>query len=165
VPLPELFPIEKQFSATFTEVATRYCSCCMHRIIYLSWASTPLTIGQLQELLAASRQRNAALAITGLLLYGNGCFMQVLEGEEAVVRALYEQIKRDTRHRYVTAYADKPIPQRAFAEWAMAFEALTPQQVDGATGYIAPTEVVLDTVRLPLADMHLIDLLRSFTLP
>jgi hypothetical protein len=137
----------------------------MHRIIYLSWASAPLAPGQLQEILGVARRRNTQLAITGILLYGNECFMQVLEGEEATVHTLYEQIKRDTRHCHITAYSDKPITQRAFADWAMAFQEITPPQLEEITGYLAPTEVVLDAERLPLHDMHLIDLLRSFTLP
>lgn len=137
----------------------------MHRISYLSWASTPLPDNQLQELLRIARQHNAQLHITGLLLYGNERFLQVLEGEEDTVRALYERIKRDARHHGVAAYADKKIARRAFAEWAMAFQATTPQQFEEVVGYLMPTKVVVDAAHLPLADIHLIDLLRSFTLP
>ena len=96
----------------------------MHRIIYLSWATRPFSDEQLHTLLRKARSRNIEVGITGFLLYGNDCFLQVLEGEEVAVRTLYEYIKGDARHRDVTAYADKPIPQRAFAEWAMAFGAL-----------------------------------------
>jgi hypothetical protein len=135
----------------------------MHRIIYLSWASAPLDDSQLKELLRVARWRNTQLHITGMMLYGNERFMQVLEGEEKTVRRLYEQIKRDARHQHITTYSDKPITERAFGEWAMAFYATTPQQFEEVAGYLAPTEVAIDASRLTLADMHLIDILRSFT--
>lgn len=137
----------------------------MHHIIYLSWAATPFTDAQLQKLLVLARRRNTELAITGLLLYGNERFMQVLEGDEENVRTLYEQIKRDPRHRDVIAYADKPIAQRAFAEWAMAFQPGSPQQVAELPGYLGTTDVPVDMAGLPLIDEKLVDLLRSFTLP
>jgi hypothetical protein len=137
----------------------------MHHIIYLSWATTLLSDEQLHPLLQKARNHNAELGVTGLLLYGNGCFLQVLEGEEATVRDLYEQIKRDARHRDVTAYADKAITQRAFAGWAMAFQATTPEQFEQLVGYLPPADVILDASRLSAVDKDLLDLLRSFTQP
>lgn len=135
----------------------------MHHIIYLSWATTPCSDEQLHALLQEARSHNTQADITGILVYGNACFMQVLEGEEATVRSLYEQIKGDARHRDVTAYADKAIMQRAFAEWAMAFQAATPSQFEQLVGYLQPTDVTMDASRLSLMDLHLLDLLRSFT--
>jgi len=137
----------------------------MHHIIYLSWASAPLAEDQLQAILRSARRRNEQLNVTGIMVYGNQRFVQVLEGEEATVRALYEHIKRDARHHHIIAYADKPITHRAFADWAMAFQATTPQQFEEMAGYLVPTEVAVDTARLPQPDVHLIDILRSFTLP
>jgi len=137
----------------------------MHRIIYLSWASTPLTDSQLEELLQTARRRNAQLNVSGILLYGNERFMQVLEGEETTVRALYEHIKGDARHYEVTAYADRLVPQRAFPEWAMAFQATTPQQFEDLAGYLGePASAAVNAAALPLHELHLMDILRSFTL-
>jgi hypothetical protein len=137
----------------------------MHHLIYLSWATASFSDHQLQDLLLKARSRNTQLGVTGLLLYGNGCFVQIIEGEYATVHGLYEQIKGDARHRDVTAYADKAIAQRAFPEWAMAFHHPTPEQFDELVGYLEPTRVQLDAARLSLADIHLLDLLRSFTQP
>lgn len=137
----------------------------MHHIIYLSWATAPFSDEHLHTLLQQARRRNAEVGVTGLLLYGNGCFLQVLEGEETAVRDLYEYIKHDTRHRDVTAYADKAITQRAFAEWTMAFQATSPEQFEELVGYLRPTDVLLDASRLSVVDKGLLDLLRSFTQP
>jgi hypothetical protein len=137
----------------------------MHHVIYLSYAATPFTSAQLQALLTLARRRNAELAITGILFYGNERFMQVLEGEEEAVRALYELIKRDPRHHSVIAYADKPIAQRTFAQWAMAFAPSSPPQGAALAGYLGPTDVAVAVEGLSPVDKSLFDLLRSFTLP
>lgn len=137
----------------------------MHHIIYLSWATTPFSDEQLHTLLQEARSHNASVGVTGMLVYGNGCFMQVLEGEETTVRALYDYIKHDTRHRDVTAYADKAIEQRVFAEWEMAFQTATPAQFEQLAGYLQPADMQVDASRISLVDLQLLDLLRSFVTP
>jgi hypothetical protein len=117
----------------------------MHHIIYLSWATAPLADTQLQQLLVLARRRNTELAVTGILFYGNGRFMQVLEGEEDTVRELYAHIKRDARHNNILTFADKPVAQRAFTEWAMAFQQVTPQQLKHIIGHLGPTNAPVDT--------------------
>ncbi len=63
----------------------------MFSLTYVSSAVRPFAEDELADLLAVSRQNNARLGITGMLLYKDGNFMQVLEGEEAEVRTLYEK--------------------------------------------------------------------------
>jgi hypothetical protein len=137
----------------------------MHHIIYLSWTTAPFTDTQLQQLLVRARRRNAELAVTGILFYGNERFMQVLEGEEDTVRELYAQIRQDARHGNILTFANKPVAQRAFTEWAMAFQSVTPQQLEDIIGHLGPTNVPVNTARLPYTDVTLFDLLRSFVLP
>jgi hypothetical protein len=137
----------------------------MHHIIYMSYALAPFTSGQLHQLLLSARRRNTELAITGILLYGNERFMQVLEGEETAVRALYELIRADPRHQHVTAYADKPIPARTFSEWAMAFHPSSPHQLLGLAGYPGATTMTVDLASFLPPDAKLFDVLRTFTLP
>jgi hypothetical protein len=137
----------------------------MHHIIYMSHARAPFTSAQLHQLLLLARRRNTELAITGILLYGNERFMQVLEGEEAAVRALYALIRQDPRHQHVIAYADKPIPARTFPEWAMAFQPNSPQQALGMGGYLGVTTVTVDLASFLPTDAKIFDVLRTFTLP
>jgi hypothetical protein len=56
----------------------------MIQISYLSQASAPMSADQLIALLMQCRTNNAERGLTGMLLYGNGTFLQVLEGEDAV---------------------------------------------------------------------------------
>ncbi|MBA3273301.1 MAG: BLUF domain-containing protein [Chthoniobacterales bacterium] len=68
-------------------------------LVYASIANEDFSPEQLIDLLATSRRNNDASGITGMLLYKDRRFLQVLEGSEAAVRATYARIKRDPRHR------------------------------------------------------------------
>ena len=93
----------------------------MHRIVYISGETARLGRPDLEALLTESRGRNEQLGITGLLLYHHGNFMQILEGEEADIRGVFESIRRDPRHYRVITVLDEPIGQRDFPGWSMAF--------------------------------------------
>jgi hypothetical protein len=70
----------------------------MFRLVYVSSAIAPFSQTELLDLLAKARAKNQRLDVTGMLLYKDGNFMQVLEGEETVVRELFACIERDPRH-------------------------------------------------------------------
>jgi hypothetical protein len=76
---------------------------------------------ELAELLRQSRAKNANLGITGLLLYKDADFMQVLEGTEDRVTELFETIQRDPRHDNVIRILEQSIEERVFGEWEMGF--------------------------------------------
>lgn len=137
----------------------------MHHIIYLSYAVAPFTNAQLQQLLTRARRRNTELGVTGILLYGNERFVQILEGEEYIVQELYERIKQDPRHTNLITFATKPVEKRAFAEWAMAFQPVSSQHFDDVVGYLGPLTLPVHAAGLSHADENLFGLLRSFVLP
>ncbi|MCW5694053.1 MAG: BLUF domain-containing protein [Pseudolabrys sp.] len=86
---------------------------------------------EIQRLLAQSRARNARLGITGALLFNEGRFVQVLEGDEAPVMEVLADIRRDARHTDVEVLPPRIAPARSFSEWSMAFVGASPQ----ARGY------------------------------
>jgi hypothetical protein len=137
----------------------------MHHLIYLSQATVPFDESQLAYLLAKAREFNTRHRLTGILLYGNDQFFQVLEGEAATVHGLYDRICQDPRHRNVTTYADKAITGRSFADWHMAYQALPPQQFLEFAGYVSPGALQLERTGLSVADTQLLQLLRTFVLP
>ena len=53
----------------------------MIQISYLSKASSPMSAEQLVSLLQQCHRNNTARDVTGMLFYGNGTFLQVIEGE------------------------------------------------------------------------------------
>lgn len=97
-------------------------------IIYVSSAVRLFTDEELEDLLRAARDHNARHGISGLLLYGDGNFMQLLEGPEPVVAELYARIQRDPRHHMVITVQKETGLPREFADWSMAY-----RQVDAPT--------------------------------
>jgi len=94
----------------------------MRQLLYVSNTVDELGLGDLDQVLTASRRNNAMMGITGLLLFIDGGFLQMLEGEERAVRELYTRITSDPRHRNTRLMLDREVPVRAFPEWSMGFE-------------------------------------------
>jgi hypothetical protein len=99
----------------------------MYEIIYSSAARRLFELQQLGAMLEAARLNNGRLGVSGILLYEAGSFLQVLEGEEAVVTALFSKIAGDTRHSSVRVLRQRTIAARSFSEWTMGFVTLDPQ--------------------------------------
>jgi Sensors of blue-light using FAD len=91
------------------------------RCIYASLAVPDFKEDELPLLLERARNFNALHSLTGMLLYIEGNFFQVLEGEAEAVDALYTRIMLDRRHTRVTLIIREPIAQRDFSEWTMGF--------------------------------------------
>lgn len=90
---------------------------------------------ELLELLRCSRENNSKLGLTGMLLYKNGEFMQVLEGPEQAVRTLVEKISRDPRHNNVAKVFEGHQAERQFAYWYMGFSNLDTEAARNTPGY------------------------------
>lgn len=72
------------------------------QLIYVSHAVERFSERQLKDLLILSRDANKEHGVTGLLLYNDGNFMQVIEGESAEIDQLYLNITNDPTHTGVT---------------------------------------------------------------
>lgn len=107
----------------------------MFYLVYVSMAADDLKEGDLLDILAKSREGNRKHEITGLLLHKDGNFMQALEGEETVVRALYDKIRLDPRHRGVLTLVEGRRDERHYAGWSMGFEDLNTPEVGDLPGY------------------------------
>jgi hypothetical protein len=101
-----------------------------HCITYFSSAVPTTTEQVVVDIVDFSREKNARLGITGVLLYINGHIVQVLEGEQQVIEDLYKTIQADPRHKDVRTVIDRPITQRLFSHWYMGYETLTTQQYE-----------------------------------
>ncbi len=115
-------------------------------LVYTSMATRPMTEKDLLDILEVSRRNNTADEITGLLLYHNGNFMQVLEGPRANVEHTYKRIALDKRHRYVVTVLKQAIKERAFGAWKMSFVNLSNPTVADDPAY---SRYLLDTLGDP----------------
>ncbi|SNC76557.1 Sensors of blue-light using FAD [Hymenobacter gelipurpurascens] len=136
----------------------------MHQLIYMSTATHLLTDEELQELLERARANNARFAVTGLLLYHEGRFMQLIEGPVNNVRTLYEYIEQDPRHTDTAKLADKEVAERTFPEWDMAFRPIQPQDFASRPGFVLPEHIVLPEQGLSGADMLLLRVMQEHML-
>lgn len=103
--------------------------------VYASEATRPFDAEELRELLRKSRQTNAALGVSGMLLYKAGCFLQLLEGPRVAIGTLVEKIARDPRHRNVTMLAKGFENDYQFADWSMGFHDLESAEARAIPGY------------------------------
>ena len=91
----------------------------LSHMLYVSRTTLDWTVSELEELVAYAQQRNAKDGLTGLLLYGRGHFVQLLEGRRQPLVLTFDRIARDPRHTEVEVLLDGPIPKRLFDGWAM----------------------------------------------
>jgi Sensors of blue-light using FAD len=92
------------------------------QLVYSSSATQDFWPDDLFELVEKSRRKNAEHALTGMLLFHEGQFLQLLEGPEPAVRACFAVVERDPRHDSVKVLLTGECEQRDFPEWTMGFE-------------------------------------------
>ncbi|PPD35743.1 MAG: hypothetical protein CTY19_01480 [Methylomonas sp.] len=107
----------------------------MLQLVYVSSATTPFSNAELLELLTKSRIKNSKLGITGMLLYKDGNFMQLLEGEDNTVRQLFETISHDPRHHNSIVLIDEPAETAYFGDWSMGFRDLSDKSLETLPGF------------------------------
>jgi hypothetical protein len=84
---------------------------------------------ELESLLSECRRSNSRADVTGILLYQNGSFFQVLEGEAEKVESLFHKIGFDKRHHQTKKIIFEPTTTRSFAEWTMGFPKITSKEL------------------------------------
>lgn len=89
------------------------------QLAYVSTDARPMLPADLNELVRFSAVNNASRAITGMLVWAEGSFFQILEGREVTITDLYARIIRDERHRDPVLLMCEPIAVRTFPRWSM----------------------------------------------
>jgi len=130
----------------------------MRQLLYVSNTSRYVSDAILDDILASSRKNNVKVGITGVLLYIDGGFMQVLEGEGPAVTETFARISTDKRHWNTNVLLDRNVP-RAFGDWSMGFTRIT-KEAD--SGVFALSEDALHGRLKPGAPAEILTLLRTF---
>ncbi len=76
----------------------------------------------LDEILNTARTNNSKRDVTGMLLFHDGSFIQVLEGEQSEVETLFEKIRLDPRHCDESVVLRTEVEDRAFDGWSMGYK-------------------------------------------
>lgn len=93
-------------------------------MVYISSITFRLSDRDIANIVRASQVNNEQLGITGMLLYNNGSFMQLIEGEDEKVEGLFDKIRRDNRHKDVTLLIKENITHKNFDKWLMGYRNL-----------------------------------------
>lgn len=111
----------------------------LYHLIYVSTAVAPMSEADLLQLLCQSRAHNKRNRVTGMLLYKDGHFMQVLEGQENQVRKTFGRIERSVKHKSIDILRAELIQNRNFPDWTMGFKDMSGidvATVSGATRFL-----------------------------
>ena len=93
----------------------------------------------LAELLSEARKNNKQKSITGMLLYKDGRFLQLLEGHEKQVQVSFDHIRKDDRHTAVELLWLRYVQYREFPDWTMGFlnaDELDPSTLKGYSSFL-----------------------------
>ena len=90
-------------------------------LVYISSATQEMSCVGLHALLTKARANNRAADITGVLLYAEHSFIQVLEGAPDALDATFARIQNDPRHKNVLTLVREPIETRSFSRWTLGY--------------------------------------------
>lgn len=107
----------------------------MRRIIYISSATKYLSSEEVESLMLKNREKNSINGITGVLLYADGDFFQVIEGPTIKLNKLFQNIQKDSRHRGILTMDNIEIKEKHFPNWSMGFYTSTYEKLSKINNY------------------------------
>lgn len=97
-----------------------------------------------------------------MLLYMDGNFMQLLEGDKRVVLDLYATIKADPRHHGLIEILEGEIEKPTFVDWSMGFRNMSDPQVLELLGYTRFLDITFDYESFEAHPSVALELLKLF---
>ena len=93
----------------------------LYNLCYVSSAKNNLPKSELEDLFRVNKRNNTELDISGILVYNNGNFLQILEGDEQKINKLFVKICRDSRHNNLIKLIHTSIEERIFDDYESGF--------------------------------------------
>lgn len=115
----------------------------IRQLIYVSEAQKSLTKLDFNAIIKVAIKNNEEMGITGILIFENGHFFQLLEGEAIHIDNLLSILRKDSRHKNIQIIYDKINSNRLVANWAMSYLDLTDINSDLKKSALVPIEQVL----------------------
>ncbi len=122
----------------------------LRHIAYVSHSRTALDTKILSDILEVSRRNNDRDGITGVLMYHDELFFQILEGEDIVVKQCFNRISHDPRHSGIAATLEEPVGARSFPYWLMGY--VGPDEIGTHTGGAMKSLACLKESAFPHSD-------------
>lgn len=93
---------------------------------------------ELKAILTESRKNNTANNISGMLLYYEGTFIQLIEGSKEAVEETYYRIGADRRHKNLIKLIVGESEYKNFPDWSMGFAVGDKKLFSQLEGYANP---------------------------
>ena len=107
----------------------------LFHLAYVSSEKQAFSQADLIELLHEARAINETRDVTGLLLYKEDAFFQILEGSEEAVMTTFRSIEADDRHHQIEVLMREPCSEREYPDWRMGFANLNGVDLSLLQGY------------------------------
>ncbi len=91
----------------------------MRQMIYASSAVVEMTPQKLNTISLQAKRNNSINNLTGMLIYGDQMFFQILEGQTDKIAEMKDLIWSDKRHTGISEFKDSTISERCFPDWSM----------------------------------------------
>jgi len=91
----------------------------LSQLVYVSNCKSNCTREEIDHILASCEKNNPSLNVTGILLYSDLKFIQLVEGEARTLMNLYVKIKMDERHSNPMMISYGPIKEKSSPSWHM----------------------------------------------
>lgn len=115
----------------------------MKRIKYISRFNKEMTPEEIEALVTAAAQNNAAKGITGILMASGRLFFQIIEGPDNEINILWQSIRSDSRHRDVILLnSEQGSFDRLFPDWSMRGMVLDPE----SELRLGPLEAIMEMI-------------------
>lgn len=97
-------------------------------ICYISDALENESLNNIETLYEKAKANNLKNNITGILIYKNKNFLQVLEGDSKTVDTTFAKIEYDTRHHNIFKVINTSIEGRIFEDYNFGFTIIDNKQ-------------------------------------
>ena len=92
----------------------------LYTFVYCSRAAEGVDDAEVGRIVEAAQRHNLARGITGVLVFGNGVFFQLIEGPAAQIRKLIRTLHSDPRHYDVVSLDwSEERRERLYPNWEM----------------------------------------------
>lgn len=118
----------------------------LSQLVYVSQRKSTCTQAEIDKILASCKKNNPPLNITGVLLYSDSKFIQLVEGDAKVIMTLYDKIKLDPRHSNPMMISYGPIKEKSFPSWHMGTKKIFGNEVDFKTDITADDKTVFNSI-------------------
>ncbi len=118
----------------------------LSQLVYVSNRKSNCTEEEIEKILASCKKNNPPLQITGVLLFSDAKFIQMVEGDSKVITGLYDKIKLDSRHSNTVMLSYGPIKEKSFPSWHMGARKIAGSHVDFKTDITKDDEVIFNNM-------------------